>query len=180
MEDAELEQDLIDFEDAEIWGGDAALVDIEFTDQRIWGMVPLDRITAVCNPLRDPPWYDGQGITAEGVGAALREGRFELRQYSLDRLGPDWTVAQHEERIAWLVQNPQTDPIEIEFSHPNYETFSIDDGNHRLAAAIYRQDAAIAVQLGGYFGNCVRALGIICRPLQRIEPAPQRTLAPVI
>lgn len=170
MSESLLEQDVVDFEDAETWGGDNELVEIGFEDNRIWGRIPLTRITSVFDPFEFPPWSDGQGVSKAGVEAALKEGRFERLPYSAYSLGPDWTDRQHEERIAWLVLNPATDPIEIEFSHPEDEAFSIDDGNHRLAAAIFRGDVDIPVQLGGYFCNSVKALGVICRSLQVVAP----------
>lgn len=165
-----MEQDIVDSEDAELWGGDVALVEIGFDNERIAGNVPLERITRLFDPFVHPPWHDGQGVTMAGVRAALNKGRLETKPYSAEFFARDWTSIRHEQRIAWLVLNPSTEPIQIEFSEPGYEACSIDDGNHRLAAAIIRSDAEIAIQIGGFFAHSVRALGVICRPLQRIGP----------
>jgi hypothetical protein len=165
----DMEQDLIEYADAEKWGGDASLVEIKFEGDRIWGLIPIERITNVYDPFAEPPWYDGSAVCIAGVRSAIKENRLNPEPYSAKKFGPDWTSRKHEERIAWLVLNPSHDPISIEFSYPNDDAFSIDDGNHRLAAAIYRGDREIAVEVGGFFENTVSALGVICRPLQLIN-----------
>jgi hypothetical protein len=178
MSESQLEQDIVDFDDAAPWGGDTMLVEIDYVDNRIWGRVPLSRISSVYDPFESPPWYDGQGVSRVGVATAICEGRLESAPYSVDRFGPDWTDRRHEERIAWLVLNPSKEPIEIEFSHPECVSFSVDDGNHRLASAIFRNDPEIAIQLGGYFNNSVKALGVICRKLQIIAASQDCSAAP--
>jgi hypothetical protein len=62
---------------------------------------------------------------------------------------------RHIARIAWLVQNVDETPIEIEVgcpsldSRPRFQTFEVSDGNHRLAAAAIRRDDHIVVYPGG-------------------------------
>lgn len=64
----------------------------------------------------------------------------------------EWTREQHIERIAWLVLNPATDPIEVDVGIP-FMGFvpenPIQDGNLRFAAALYRKDPWILATLSG-------------------------------
>jgi hypothetical protein len=168
MTDSALEPDEIHCEDADHWGGDHHLTELDYTNESIRGNIPLSRVSADHNPFENPPWHDGQGVSMAGVRKAINEGRVRTTPYPASILATDWTDRMHEERIAWLVLNSWSDPIEIEFSYPECESFSIDDGNHRLSAAIFRGDEDIYVQLGGYVDNSVRALGAICRPIQRL------------
>lgn len=161
------------FEDAALWGGDDNLVEIEFTGDRVIGSVPLSRISSSHDPYTHSPWADGGGITKAGVEAAIRENRYETKSYSNEDIGTVWTTKQHEERIAFLVIHPSSKPIAVEFPYRDQESFKIEDGNHRLAAAIFRGDDNIAIQLGGFLNNSVKAIGVICRDLQAISsPAP--------
>jgi hypothetical protein len=62
------------------------------------------------------------------------------------------TRLDHMRRIAWFVVNGWRDPIEIDFGVPcfGYEpTWPIIDGNHRLAAAILREDHSIVASCSG-------------------------------
>lgn len=163
------DRDVIDSDAAIRWGGDAALVEMHFTDDRIGGPVPIERLTRLFDPFAEPPWYDGQDVTREGVTRALKSGRRETTPYSAERFGKDWDAERHEARIAWLVENKASDPIHIEFSEPTYSAVSIEDGHHRLAAAIYRGDTEIMIELGGFFAYCVETLGVICRQFQRLD-----------
>ena len=65
----------------------------------------------------------------------------------------------HSARIAYLVINKDTKPIELDVGCPSsgyYSTEFVPDGNHRLAAAIFRKDKTIEVDYGGeveYFNH---------------------------
>lgn len=165
------EMDVATYEAAAIWGGDDALYDIDYADNRMTGFVPTVRLSKDFDPFVDPPWHDGQGVSREGVASAIRDGRLGTKPYSVSVFAPDWTKEMHEERIAWLVVNPTLDPLEIEFSAADYLEMSIDDGNHRLAAAIYRGDELVPIQIGGFCIHCVEGLGVICRKFQRVATA---------
>ena len=58
---------------------------------------------------------------------------------------PGWD----SERVAFLVVNRDPWPISIEVTSP-CGAWTIEDGFHRLAAAIYRKDTTILVGLSGY------------------------------
>lgn len=58
----------------------------------------------------------------------------------------------HVGRIAYLVKHPATDPISIDVGIPSLGmtvAWQIDDGNHRLSAAIVRGDKTILAVFSG-------------------------------
>lgn len=58
----------------------------------------------------------------------------------------------HIKRIAWFVINGWTEPIDIDVGVPSlgcYVKWLIQDGNHRFAAAIMRNDKTIAATMSG-------------------------------
>lgn len=58
----------------------------------------------------------------------------------------------HAGRIAYLVLNPASDPISVDVGIPSmgcFPSWGIDDGNHRLSAAIVRGDETILVNFSG-------------------------------
>ena len=57
----------------------------------------------------------------------------------------------HLQRIAYLVVNPDTKPVEVEMGIDTWlEQAALTDGNHRYAAAIIRGDKTIDVIFGGF------------------------------
>ncbi len=58
---------------------------------------------------------------------------------------------EHIQRVAWFVMNLSKDyPIEIDFGVPEAGVgFSFNDGNHRLAAAIYMKFDYISAKWSG-------------------------------
>lgn len=169
--DAE-EFEIIDIKEAEPWGGPEGLVQFYADgEDRLVGEVPLSRLANSFDPFLCSPWHDGEGVSFEGVTAALEEGRFEYGPYSavVSVHENNWGARRHEARIAYLVVHKSDEPIEVQFSTPDGDSISIDDGHHRLAAAIYRKDPAILVELGGYLCAAVRGLGVICPESQRLE-----------
>lgn len=57
------------------------------------------------------------------------------------------TREQHIARVAWLVNNYRDDfPVDIDFGVPSHGChFSVEDGHHRIAAAIFLQKKYIMV-----------------------------------
>jgi hypothetical protein len=157
-------KDIISEMDASQWGGDAHLIDLLIVDDEIVGVVPIERL-GVVNPLKNSPWFDGPGVTREGVQAAIDEGRLEATPYpGFSYSGKsEWDRVRHEERIAFLTVNKADRPISIEFVDVSQDSLQIDDGWHRLAAALMRDETEINVAVGGYFRHSVSRLGAICR-----------------
>ena len=90
--------------------------------------------------LRDP-------ITFEDVLEALSEDRLNDPNISgpCDARTSLWSMASHAERIAWFVENGWEEPITVDMR----KLWPIVDGNHRFAAAIYRQDTHVRVEFIG-------------------------------
>lgn len=74
----------------------------------------------------------------------------EVKAYSRFAAGiPYPDTGAHEVRIAWFVANGWKDPILIDVGIPGFSNFYVDDGNHRLAAALIRGDETITANIQG-------------------------------
>lgn len=134
-------------------------------------MVPADRLVPL-SPLGRPFWTS-EPVTVAQVLAAAKDGRF--RSAPVPESSPAWNDAEaHAERVAWyFVQglSPQ-DCIEIDVGVPSLGCVvaePVQDGNHRLAAALLRGDPGIPCSIGGSdeevrrrFGADVEALVFKC------------------
>ena len=147
---------------AEKWGGADKLLPLDVKNGRIIGKIPIKRIGR--NPFKRSPWIDGQDVTRNNVQEALKNGEFENSPYPgyLYSTKSDWDKQRHERRIAYLVKNKNDAPISIEFKDAENDILEIDDGWHRLGAAIIRKDTHIQIEVGGYFHHTVSRLGAIC------------------
>ncbi len=115
--------------------------------------IPVASVARHCNPFRGTPW--GERITKADVRRALESGRLEPKQGTGD----------HAARIAYLVMNPSDDPIEVDVGVPVlgfYMGWMVTDGNHRLAAAIYRGDDAIECGVSGQLDYAEKLFGVDC------------------
>lgn len=162
---------MIEAEYLEEWSGPGELIRFEENeDEEFVGFVPIGRVLAIIDPVAEPPWHDGEDVTVEGVQAALAEERFELRPYSSDTLSTrrdEWTARRHEERIAWILANPPSDPIGIEIDA--YGDPQVDDGMHRLYAATVRRDTTIFIRIGGFLDSSPTAIGVVCVSAEMAE-----------
>lgn len=120
--------------------------------------VPLARLTE-WSPFEACCWRGlGQPITRAEVAMAIADGRLEAK-----RARYDWTREKHIERVAYLIVNPDSCPIEIDVGVPClnfYVSWIVTDGNHRLAAAFYRGDETIAASVAGQVDYAEEILGI--------------------
>lgn len=65
---------------------------------------------------------------------------------------PEENRQRHICKIAWFVQNGFNDPISLEVGCEGLGVLPghlVEDGNHRLAAAIMRKDETIPARIGG-------------------------------
>jgi hypothetical protein len=109
--------------------------------------VRLSAITEFTDPFREDVWGRGR-IRRADVRRALESGDLAAGYEEMDRrdgLPPGWDAR----RVAFFVRNPDRTPVSIEVISDE-GNFVVEDGYHRLAAAIYRGDGEIAVALGGY------------------------------
>jgi hypothetical protein len=102
------------------------------------------------NPFTEDTWNTGVQTTRKAVRHAIANNLLENRPHGSidqDELRADTTFDIR--RIAYLVINPDLKPIDIDIDMYSGEII-MDDGCHRLAAAIYRKDAEILVNYSGY------------------------------
>lgn len=97
------------------------------------------------DPFRQVVWHTTlhTPITREEVQAAIDAGRLRARPVDADHAA---TRQQHIERVAYLVVHSWSDFISVE---AHWGGWPVVDGNHRLAAAIFRGDKDIEVEFGG-------------------------------
>lgn len=109
--------------------------------------VPL--LAKLFNPLQTPPW----------PVSAIRKSEVLAAKRLLDHPIPCTAArSDHIGRIAFLVSNGWSDAIHIDII--NGWTFVVDDGNHRLAAAIIRKDPLITVELSGSIDHAFALFGV--------------------
>ncbi len=100
--------------------------------------------------LRDP-W--GAGVTEAGVKVALTTGKLQSTPVECRGIyAPPEAASEHEARIAWFVKHGWNDRIQLDVGAPDlgcHIDWIVIDGNHRLAAAIYRGDQIIDCTIGG-------------------------------
>jgi hypothetical protein len=89
-------------------------------------------------------------IQTTDVLQAVREQRFLSKPFSYAR--DTWNYTQHVERIAYLAQHGWEDSIEVDIGIPSMDfhpQWPIQDGNHRLFAALARRDPFILASVAG-------------------------------
>lgn len=109
-------------------------------------LIPLKRLEDSHSPFDIPVWGRGE-VTPEDVQAALDAGDLVSEYVDMGirhLMPPGWDAR----RIAYLVANPSDHPLFIEVD--DIGMVSLEDGFHRLAAAIFRRDEGIVAILGGY------------------------------
>lgn len=115
--------------------------------------LPVHRLARYCNPLKVLVW--DSLVTKSDVEIALKTRRLVHSPGSDDHAG----------RIAYLVENEAPDAIEIDVGAPalncHVEWF-VQDGNHRLAAAIFAERETIKASVGGQLDYAERLFGTPC------------------
>lgn len=86
----------------------------------------------------------------------------------------DWdSPLAHARRIAYLAHHGWADPIEIDVGVPHlacYPEWPVEDGNHRLYAAVLRGDSDILATIAGDLGYAAQRFGIKAKLLEE-QPA---------
>jgi hypothetical protein len=117
-------------------------------------LISVDRLREFCDPFFNPPWEGVASLTVEGVKQAMVDGFFEKKPYSAARRPEIWTVEDHIARIAHLAVHGWDDPIDLDVGIPSlgaWVSWMVQDGNHRLAAAIVRDDSFIRSTFSGSY-----------------------------
>lgn len=121
-------------------------------------LLPVERVVRLCNPYKanSSPW--GAPITIQMVTEAIAVQRFVTVPGEVDHVG----------RIAYLVEHKAEDPIEVDIGVPSLGcnvAWPVTDGNHRLAAAIFRRDVEIACNVAGSLEYAWELFGVDCSEL---------------
>ena len=118
--------------------------------------LPVKNLAEHCDPFRFDPW--GARVKRRHVDLALRDRRFARTP----------GTNEHAARIAFLVQNLAHDPIEIDVGCPSlgcHAQWIVQDGNHRLAAAIYAGRSNILAIVSGSLEHARQLFGVDCSEL---------------
>jgi hypothetical protein len=120
--------------------------------------IKVSVLQKICDPYKDCPWHCGS-ITTARIKVCVQGSKFALKP-----LNPfNHNRSQHIKRIAYLVKNGWSDPIQIDVGVPslgcNIE-WPVVDGNHRLAAAIFRGDEEILCEISGSMDYAEELLGV--------------------
>lgn len=98
-------------------------------------------------PVETPPWEGCEDLRPHDVEQALQRGDLEASP-----IGPA-SPARHAARVAFLIRNGWHDPISIDVGvpwMPGWQpVWPIEDGNHRLYAAILMGRTEILAEIGG-------------------------------
>lgn len=117
--------------------------------------LPVGKLKDLCNPFGvNTPW--GVKVTQADVRRALASNGLVATP------GGD----NHAGRIAYLVRHKADDAISIDVGCPSLGdpclTWPVLDGNHRLAAAIFRKDETISTTVDGELGYAEDLFGVDC------------------
>lgn len=118
-----------------------------------WGVprrIDVEKLLVQANPYESCVWsHLTEPITKEEVQEAIHKKKFKKRFFN-GKAEPDHSW--HVQRVAWMVVNKDPTPILLDVGIPsmNYcPTWSILDGNHRFAAAVFRRDKYILAMCSG-------------------------------
>jgi hypothetical protein len=112
-------------------------------------MAPVRSLRKVWNPFERSPWPESPSLTPEDIRVALAsvsysEDRYDDVLHDVRGSGQD-SKDYHAQRVAYLVEHPSNEPIKVIRNHLG--SYEIDDGWHRLAAAIYLDAPEITVHV---------------------------------
>lgn len=129
-------------------------------DEQAEFWVPAARLAETVNPLRDPPWLGVErAIRPRDVIDAIHDGHLVSRHVGAAETGDgvpsDLAWALHVGRIAQFVVHMPEDAVTIDVGMPDFGythlgDFIVEDGHHRLAAAIVRQDDLLVTFSGSF------------------------------
>ena len=106
-------------------------------------------IKQITDPFKDQVW-PCYGLLSNDL---IKNSEAPEQPYSEIDDGYDdiWIINHHASRVKWFVENGWDDPILIDVGVPclGYNEKTIIDGNHRLAAAIYKKYKSILCLVDG-------------------------------
>ena len=123
-------------------------------------LIPVAKLKKQCNPFKDLVWGCDL-IYRNDIKIAIKEKNFVSTHNFNDN---EWD--ENIGRVAWFVVNGWNDAIEIDVGIPSMQchvNWMVTDGNHRLAAAIYRKDRHILASVGGSLEYAMELFGVDCQ-----------------
>lgn len=123
-------------------------------------LVSVGSLAANHSPFNHDIWGRGE-VTEARIRALVQASELEpnfVEMSERDALPEEWDAR----RIAYFVHHPPADPISVEIVDPDSGAFIVQDGFHRLGAAIFRKDELIRIALGGYCDADVRLKAFPC------------------
>jgi len=137
------------------------------TDVHNYLQIPVERLREVCDPYAQELWCFRR-VTLAMVQACVTSGILRPTPTS-SRVARD-----HAKRIAWFAVHGWTDHISIDVGVPSLgfqPWWIVTDGNHRLAAAIFRGDEFIKAEVDGDCNLMVDLFGITYPDVPKEEAA---------
>jgi len=127
-------------------------------------LIPVSRLRQY-SAFKNPVWFEvTKPITKKEVAGAIRAGFFLDRPLNGGQnFLPEGIRTLHIWRVAYLVVNPDPQPIFVDVGIPHmgvHIDWIVDDGNHRLAAAFYRGDKTIPASIAGCTRTIREKLGV--------------------
>lgn len=123
-------------------------------------VVPVATLVELCNPLAC--WMEQSSpITAKAVRECIKAGQADLCDtptwsqiaFGQAKITPQENRARHIRKIAYFVLNPINDPIDIDVGFQAMgclpPSHMVQDGNHRLAAAIIKGETTVCARVNG-------------------------------
>lgn len=124
--------------------------------------IPIANLDCV-NPYKHTVWLGlRKPITIKEVAKAIDSGKFTPKPLP-DQPDRQITRKEHITRIAYLVVHGWEDPIHLDVGVPSllcYVDWPLVDDNHRMAAAIYREDHDILAEVSGQVSYAEELFGI--------------------
>lgn len=126
--------------------------------------VPVKVLEDLCSPFDNIVWKGlDKPITREEVKKSLSKSTLEEPQDPGYWWRRDFiTREQHSDKIAWFVTHGFDNPLSVDVGVPELGCFPnwiVDDGNHRLASAIYKGDQEIDAEVAGSIDRAKELFG---------------------
>lgn len=121
-------------------------------------LIPVRKLADLCDPFSNP--WTKRPFDVNDVKAAMAQGRLHSSPYTA---ASKWTRRRHIERVAYLAVHGWDAAVEIDVGIPRLGcivSWPLQDGNHRLAAAIVRGEEFIPAEVGGEIRHANELFGI--------------------
>lgn len=117
-------------------------------------VISVKKLAEYCNPFNGC-WIDLQTpITYQEIVSCLKHNKeaYTDTEFPFCKPLPKDHRERHIRKVAYFVKHGITSPISLDVGVPSlgcYIDYLVVDGNHRLAAAIYRNDETILAEVNG-------------------------------